>query len=153
MTLKITKDDLQGADIIALLQRHLDFSRAVTPPESIHALDLDGLRASDVTFWSAWSEDGLMGCGALKELNPRHGEIKSMHTAEEARGWGIGSAILKHIISVAEGRGYARLSLETGTQDAFAPARALYAGHGFEACGPFADYGPDPNSHYMTMML
>ena len=153
MPLKIIEDDLQGADIIALLQRHLDYSYAVTPVESIHALDLEGLRAPDVTFWSAWQGDDLVGCGALKELDPRHGEIKSMHTAEEVRGQGVGSAVLEHIISVARDRGYARLSLETGTQDAFTPARALYARHGFQVCEPFASYGPDPNSHYMSITL
>ncbi|MFN3233120.1 MAG: GNAT family N-acetyltransferase [Alphaproteobacteria bacterium] len=153
MDLKIKQDHLQGAAIIALLQRHLDYAHEVTPAESIHALDLDGLRAPDVTFWSVWSDSVLVGCGALRELDPRHAEIKSMHTAEEARRQGVGSAILDHIIGIARQRGYIRLSLETGTQEAFAPARALYRRHGFEDCGPFGDYHADPNSAYMTRIL
>jgi putative acetyltransferase len=151
--MQICRDDLRGPEIAALLTAHLDHCRAASPPESTHALDLDGLRAPAVTFWSAWEDGQLVGCGALKELDPSHGEVKSMHTAAAHRGCGVALGVLQHIVKEARSRSYRRLSLETGTQDAFAPARALYAGFGFSPTGPFGDYVPDPNSVFMTMEL
>jgi putative acetyltransferase len=146
-------DDLRGPEIIALLEAHLQLMRAISPPESVHALDLDGLRAPEVTFWTLWDGDQLLGCGALKELDAEHGEIKSMHTAAAARGKGVGRRMLQHIIETARRRGYRRLSLETGATGDFAAARGLYAGFGFAFCGPFADYALDPFSAFMTLEL
>jgi putative acetyltransferase len=151
--LQIRIDDLRGPEIGGLLRTHLVFCRSASPPESTHALDLDGLRAPEVTFWSAWDGPDLIGCGALKEIDPAHGEIKSMHTAAKHRGQGVGVAILKHIVAEARARGYRRLSLETGSMAAFAPARALYTGFGFTECAPFDAYKPDPNSVFMTLDL
>jgi putative acetyltransferase len=146
-------DDLTHPDVIALLEHHLvDFAQ-YSPAESMHALDLDGLRAPDVTFWTAWSGVDLVGCGALKELAERDGEIKSMRVADEFRGRGAGAAILLHLVDEARRRGYICLSLETGSPEAFAPARRLYARHGFVECAPFADYGPDPWSMFMRLDL
>src|SRR5262249_1275209 len=144
---------LTGPEVIELLADHLREMHIHSPPESVHALDLDGLKEPDITFWSVWAGDTLAGCGALKELDKDHGEIKSMRTAPEFRGKGAGKLILRHLIPEAENRGYKRLSLETGSMDAFEPARRLYASHGFEFCGPFADYILDPNSVFMTREL
>jgi putative acetyltransferase len=151
--LTIRQDPLEGLEIRSLLARHLALMAEVTPAESIHALDLSGLRVPDVTAWTAWRGSVLLGCGALKQLDPAHGEIKSMHTAAEARRQGVGAAMLRHILDEARSRGYRRLSLETGAMPAFAPARALYAGHGFAYCGPFGEYREDPNSVFMTLAL
>jgi putative acetyltransferase len=153
MQFTIKHDDLSGPEIAELLAEHLSDMHVHSPPESVHALDLDGLKKRDVTFWSIWSGDTLVGCGALKELGPRHGEIKSMRTAMEFRGKGAGRLMLKHIVDEARNRGYTRLSLETGSMAAFEPARRLYASYGFEYCGPFAEYIPDPNSVFMTLEL
>ncbi|PLX36808.1 MAG: GNAT family N-acetyltransferase [Hyphomicrobiales bacterium] len=154
MSLTIAVDrELKSAAIIGLLERHLDTMRAHTPPESVHALDLDGLRKPEVTFWCVWDGDDLVGCGALKELDGAHGEIKSMHTAAEHRGKGIAATLVAHILDEARRRGYARLSLETGSPEPFHPALALYERHGFTRCGPFADYVYDPFSVYMTLEL
>lgn len=151
--LQIRHDDLTGPEIASLLQTHVDFCRATSPPESTHVLDLGRLRVPEITFWSAWDGPDLIGCGALKEIDPAHGEIKSMHTAARHRGHGVGLAILKHIVAEARARGLRRLSLETGSMAAFAPARALYTGFGFTECAPFDAYKPDPNSVFMTMDL
>jgi putative acetyltransferase len=153
MELQIRKDDLSGSEIAALLRDHLDHAARHSPPESIHALDLDRLRSPEITFWSAWSGETLVGCGALKELAPGHGEIKSMHTAREYRGRGVAARLLEHILGEAKGRSYRRVSLETGTMDGFAPARALYGRFGFRVCPPFAQYREDPNSVCMTLEL
>lgn len=149
----IVVDDLTGPEIAALLAEHLEEMYATSPAESVHALDLDRLRAPDITFWSAYDGSDLVGCGALKELNPAHGELKSMRTAAAHRGRGIGAALLTHIVGEARARGYRRLSLETGSQAHFAPARVLYAKHGFTVCGPFGDYHDDPCSVFMTREL
>ena len=125
----------------------------VTPAQSIHALDLDGLRRPDVTFWTLWQGSELLGCGALKELAPDHGEIKAMRTPQALRGRGAAKAILAHLVGEARARGYHRLSLETGSMEAFRPARRLYERAGFSHCGPFAGYRPDPNSVFMTLDL
>lgn len=151
--MNIRTDDLAGTAIRDLLAEHLEGMVDHSPPTSIHALDLDGLRAPEITVWSAWDGDNLLGCGALKELDTKHGEIKSMRTASDRLGRGVASALVRHIIQVAHERGYARLSLETGSGRAFEPAHALYLKHGFEFCGPFADYGPDPFSRFMTLEL
>lgn len=153
MQVSIREDDLRGPEIAALLGAHLDQMADQSPPESRHALDLDGLRVPDVTFWCAWEGADLLGCGALKELDSRHGEIKSMHTSAAHRGRGIAARILTHILDTARARGYRRLSLETGSMLAFAPARALYERFGFTYCPPFADYREDPNSVFMTIEL
>ncbi len=146
----IRPDDLRGAQIQDLLQEHLQSMTLYSPPESIHALDLDALRRPEVTFWCAWDKDELLGCGALMELDPRHGEIKSMRTARAHLRKGVARTMLNHIIDEARRRGYARLSLETGSNPAFMPAQALYASFGFVYCEPFAQYGPDPYSVFMT---
>ncbi len=146
-------DDLRGPEIHALLDEHLRNMRAISPPESVHALDLDALRRPDITFWTAWSGDALLGCGALKELSPTHGEIKSMRTPEARRRQGAGRAILAHIIEEARRRGYARLSLETGPTATFRPAHELYASFGFTYCPPFGDYVEDPHSAFMTRLF
>ncbi len=146
-------DDLAGPEIHALLEEHLRNMRAISPPESVHALDLDALRAPGITFWTVWSEGTLAGCGALKELDRGHGEVKSMRTASARRRNGVARAMLAHIVAQAHDRGYRRLSLETGSMDAFVPARRLYESFGFEYCGPFADYRCDPNSVFMSKAL
>lgn len=151
--LRILPDDLRGPAIAEFLAEHLAEMRAVSPPESKHALDLDGLRAPGVTFWSVYDGPALVACGALKELDPHHGEIKSMRTARTCRGRGVASALLAHVVAAARGRGYRRLSLETGSMAFFAPARALYEKFGFRPCAPFAQYSEDPNSVFMTLAL
>ena len=151
--LEIRRDDLTGEPIIAFLREHLEHMRRITPPGSVHALDLSGLRASEVTFWSVWSHGELVGCGALKELGPTSGEIKSMRTAVQHRGRGVASRVLEHIIGEARRRGYNSLSLETGAFPAFLPARSLYERYGFRYCGPFDGYVDDPNSVFMTLEL
>ncbi|OZB99044.1 GNAT family N-acetyltransferase [Paenibacillus sp. XY044] len=148
--MEIVLDDLSGNEIAALIGEHLQGMAEESPPESVHALDLDGLRQPDVTFWSAWEQGELLGCGALKELDPGHGEIKSMRTASAHLRKGVARSILAHIIEEARRRGYRRLSLETGSMASFEPARKLYRAFGFEECGPFADYTLDPYSTFMT---
>jgi putative acetyltransferase len=149
----IAPDDPRADDVRLLIARHLAFARSVTPPEDVHALDLDGLVEPGLSFFSYRVEGELLAIGALKHLDDEHAEVKSMHTAEEARGRGVGRAMLDHLLAVARERGYRRVSLETGAMDAFAPARALYRSAGFEPTGPFADYGPSENSAYMTRAL
>jgi putative acetyltransferase len=151
--MEIRLDDLRGPEIARLLQEHLDEMALHSPAESRHALDLDGLRAPTITFWSVWENGELMGCGALKELTPEHGEIKSMRTTYAHRGKGVAAAMLQHILDEATKRGYRQLSLETGSMAAFAPAHALYTRFGFPPCGPFANYREDPNSSFMTRKL
>lgn len=149
----IEVDDLTRPEVHALLNEHLQNMHALGPPESVHALDLDKLRQPGITFWSAWDGPLLVGCGALKELDARHAEVKSMRTPAAHRRRGAGRAILTHLINEARSRGYARLSLETGTVDAFIPAHRLYQSFGFSFCGPFAGYVEDPNSVFMTLAL
>jgi putative acetyltransferase len=151
--MEIRVDDLTGAEIIALLNEHLRCMSLVSPPESRHALNLDGLQQPDITFWSVWNGADLAGCGALKELDPQHGEIKSMRTAYAYQRQGVASQVLRHIIDEAKRRGYRRLSLETGSADYFEPARTLYASFGFARCRPFGRYIEDPNSVFMTREL
>jgi putative acetyltransferase len=151
--MKIEVDDLTRPQIHALLEEHLQSMYALSPPESVHALDLDKLRRPGITFWTVWDESVLLGCGALKELDPTHGEIKSMRTPTALRRRGAARAVLAHIVEVAKARGYARLSLETGSQAAFEPAQRLYRSFGFGYCGPFGDYVDDPNSVFMSLHL
>ena len=146
-------DGPRAADVRELLGHHLTFAHRHTPPENVHALDLTGLLDPSVTFFSYRVSGTLLGVGALKELDERHGEVKSMHTAQEARGRGIGRALLAHLLAVARERGYLRISLETGTMPAFAAARALYASAGFTPCGPFGDYTTSPSNTWMTLPL
>ena len=151
--LEIREDDLSGKEIAELLREHLEDMHRVTPAESVHALGLAALHAADITFWSVWTGQTLLGCGALKELGVKTGEIKSMRTAAAYRGRGVAKKMLGHIVREAERRGYKRLKLETGAMPEFAPARALYARYDFELCGPFADYTDDPNSVFMAKKL
>jgi putative acetyltransferase len=125
----------------------------LSPPESVHALDLGKLRRPDITFWTAWSGSELLGCGALRELDPRHGEVKSMRSAAAHRRRGAGRAMLEHILREARARGYSRLSLETGSGEGFEAARGLYESFGFGCCPPFGDYVEDPYSVFMTKAL
>ena len=150
---EIRTDDLSAPAVHALLREHLENMALHSPPESIHALDLKALRQPGITFWTAWDGNDLLGCGALKELDSTHGEIKSMRTASAHRRKGVAATMLKHLLTVAGQRGYRRLSLETGSMAAFAPARAMYARFGFIPCGPFNDYVEDPYSVFMTKTL
>lgn len=150
---RIVEDDLGGSEIRALLQQHFAHMLANSPKDSCHFLDFDGLKGPGVTFWSVWDKDTLAGCGALREVTPSHGEIKSMRTADTYLRKGAGSAMLDHIVEIAQVRGYERLSLETGSGAAFDPAHALYARFGFVPCGPFGDYAEDPFSRYLTLTL
>lgn len=153
-TVQIVVDDLSGPRIAAFLEEHIAEMRATSPPESKHALDLDGLRAPGITFWTALDDDGdVLGCAALKRLGDGHGELKSMRVAVHRRGEGIAARLLVHVLDAARAEGLTRISLETGSFDHFAPARRLYARHGFTDCPPFADYRPDPNSVFMTLAL
>ncbi len=147
---QIVEDDLSGTAIRALLEQHFAGMLANSPAGSCHFLDFDGLNAADVTFWSIHQDDALAGCGALKMLDAGHGEIKSMRTADAFLRRGVAAHMLDHIIAEAHGRGLKRLSLETGSGAAFEPAIALYRRYGFDDCEPFADYGFDPFSRFMT---
>lgn len=151
--LSIIIDDLDGLEIAALLQRHLDHMYAITPADSVYALDMDALRVPEITFWSAHLEDTLVGCVALKDRGEGLGEIKSMHTLSEMRGQGIARKLVAHLLAEAKAKGLKRLSLETGKTEHFMPAQKLYESFGFTECGPFADYGPDPHSYFMTCEL
>jgi len=151
--MRIIEDDLTGAEITALLERHFASMFDHSPPESCHVLPVDGLRAPGITLWSIWDGSAIAGCGALKAIDDAHGEIKSMRTADAFLGRGVGAAMLAHIVAEAKARGYRRLSLETGTPAVFRPARRLYARHGFVECAPFGDYVVDPWSVFMTLEL
>lgn len=151
MEMKLDKEI--GKEASELIMDHLNNMALHSPPESRHALNIDGLRQPDITFWGAWEGEVLVGCGALKELDAGHGEIKSMKTSSSHLRKGVSKKVLLHIITVAQARGYKRLSLETGSMAAFIPARNLYESFGFTYCKPFADYREDPNSLYMTKQL
>jgi putative acetyltransferase len=153
MNFTIRIDDLRGAEIAALLQEHLNCMAQQSPRESIHALDLDGLRRPEITFWTIWEGASLAGCGALKQLESTHGEVKSMRTARSYLRRGIATRVLGTIISEARRRGYVRLSLETGSMPYFEPAHALYHKAGFRECPPFGSYRLDPNSKFFTLEL
>jgi putative acetyltransferase len=149
----IVIDDLTGPDIAEFLDEHIQEMRSISPPESKHALDLDGLRRPEVTFWSVMDGGTLVGCGAIKRLDGSHAEVKSMRTRPARKRSGIASLLLAHIITEAKNMGFTRLSLETGSAEFFAPARRLYEKFGFRYCEPFAGYRPDPNSVFMTRTL
>ncbi|WP_440116547.1 GNAT family N-acetyltransferase [Paenibacillus sp. QZ-Y1] len=151
--MEIKVDDLSGIQVKALIAEHLQGMAADSPPESIHALNLNGLKKPEITFWCAWEAHDLLGCGAMKELNPEHAELKSMRTASAHLRKGVARQLLAHIMNVATDRGYKRISLETGSMDSFIAARKLYEDFGFEYCEPFADYILDPNSAFMTKEL
>lgn len=151
--MQIRIDDLTGPEIAAFLEEHIRDMRAVSPPDSKHALDLDGLRNADITFWTVRDESGLIACGAFKRLDAEHAEVKSMRTAASCRGKGVASRLLQHMLDEARRRGYRRLSLETGSMPFFEPARRLYETFGFDYCAPFAGYRDDPNSVFMTRIL
>lgn len=151
--MQITYGDLSDHRTIRLLETHLETMFARSPAESVYALDLSGLRRADISFYAMWDADELLGVGALKALSATEGEVKSMHTAQAVRGRGVASALLVHIINEARSRGYRRLSLETGSTEAFANVRALYDRHGFVPCNAFGDYNNDPHSSYMTLAL
>ena len=152
--MQIKQDNLRGKEIIQLLQEHLDNMIAITPPGSVHALDLDKLRLPEITFWTLWDEkNNLMGCGALKDLGDGTGEIKSMRTKEDHRGKGVASSMLEHIISEAQERSYTHLYLETGAFPAFKPARTLYEKYEFNYSEPFAGYKENSNSVFMKKEL
>jgi putative acetyltransferase len=146
-------DDLTRPAIHALLNEHLQHMHELSPPESVHALDLEKLRQPDITFWTAWDGSVLLGCGALKQMDAKSAEVKSMRTPNALRRRGAGRAILAHIIDVAKARGYTSLSLETGEVDAFKPAQKLYESFGFVYCGPFGDYALDPYSVFMRLPI
>lgn len=150
---QINRDDPRSDDIRALLGAHLEFAHANSPKEDVHALDVDALADSAILFFSFRRDGELLGVGALRPLDQRHGELKAMHTAAAARGQGVGGAMVAHLLQTARDIGLERVSLETGAMEAFAPARALYARHGFEVCAPFADYIETPNSTCMTLPL
>ena len=150
---RISIDDPRADDVRALLDRHLEFAHSTTPPEDVFALDVDGLADAAVTFFSYRADGQVLGVAALKRIDDQHGEIKSMHTAKEARGRGIARALVDHVVGVARERGYRRLSLETGAGPAFEPARRLYASAGFTPCEAFGDYTPSPRSAYLTLRL
>lgn len=151
--MQIVRGNLADPRIVALLRHHFDMCHAVTPPGSAHVFDVSRLAAPELDFWAAWDGDTLLGVGAMKPLDARQGEVKSMHTSEAARRRGVGSALLRHIIETSRARGLTRLSLETGSFGYFEPAVALYKSHGFEECPPFGDYKPDPNSVFLTLAL
>ena len=151
--MRIIEDDLSGEAIRALLAYHFEQMHVNSPPGMAYVLDIDGLKAPGVSFWSIWDGDDLLGCGALKELSGDHGEIKSMHTIEARRGTGIAGRVLDFILAEARRRGYGRLSLETGGSDAVKAARRLYASAGFTECEPIPGYGPDHHSFFMTLEL
>lgn len=151
--LTIRESDPRDSRIVAILEAHLDLMRSQSPPESVHALDVDGLCTPSITFLAAWRGETPLGCGALKQLDPVHGEIKSMHTVRSARGQGIARLIVQRIEGIARELGLSRLSLETGSQPEFAPARRLYSSLDYIPCGPFEGYSDDPNSAFMTKRL
>ncbi|MGA5563537.1 GNAT family N-acetyltransferase [Streptomyces platensis] len=151
--MKIVVDDLSGPEIAGFLDEHVQQMRSLTPLESKHALDLDSLRKPEITFWSASDGESLVGCGAIKRLDAGHAELKSMRTRPTRQRSGVASQLLEHIIAEAQGMGFTQLSLETGAAAFFLPARRLYEKFGFQYCGPFAGYRPDPNSTFMTRVL
>lgn len=151
--MKIIKDDVSNANVVALLEEHIQDMYATSPPESVHTLDLDALRQPEISFWVVWDEDKAAGCVALKQHADDWAEIKSMRTSNHYRGKGVGKLLLEHVLLQASERGYQCLRLETGSEPFFAPARNIYQSYGFEVRGPFADYTNDPNSVFMEKLL
>jgi len=153
VSLRFELDDLTRPEVVRLLEEHLQEMYATSPADSVHALDLDALRAPAISFWSAWDANSLAGCGALKRLTGEDAELKSMRTVRASRGRGVGSAVLAHLLAEARRCGYRRVLLETGSQEFFDPARRLYARHGFTERPPFYDYVEDRNSVFMELTL
>jgi putative acetyltransferase len=151
--IEIREDDLWGEATQRLIALHLDGMHETSPPESVHALDIDGLRHPSITFWSAWIDGELAGIGALKAMDADRGEVKSMRVDDRFRGTGVGRALLHHIVAAARARGMTSLWLETGSPDDFVPAQRLYESEGFVLCGPFEGYAEDPYSVFMTRRL
>jgi putative acetyltransferase len=151
--MRIAIDDLTSHQVVDLLNEHLEHMNDLSPRESVHALDPEGLKHPDITFWAAWDADQLMGCAALRELSTDHGEVKSMRTSAAYLRRGVAANLLQHLLSEARDRDYHRVSLETGSQPGFEPARQLYFRHGFEECPPFEGYKADPNSFFMTRLI
>jgi putative acetyltransferase len=151
--IRVRRDDLTHPAVLDLLREHLRDVAGLSPPESVHAMGIERLRQPDVTFWTAWNGPDLLGCGALRELDRSHGEVKSMRTSKALRRRGAAKALLMHILAEARARGYRKLSLETGSAAAFAPAHALYRSFGFVACGPFGEYTDDPHSVFMSLAM
>ena len=151
--MKIRLDDLNSVKIADFLKEHIREMKAVSPPESKHALDLAGLKQPEITFWTVWDADRIIGCGAIKELSTEQAEIKSMRTKDSYRRKGVASMLLQHILNEAKQRSYHRISLETGSMPFFEPARNLYRKYGFKDCSPFANYKEDPNSVFMAKDL
>jgi putative acetyltransferase len=149
----IKLDDLSGKPIFDLLQEHLTDMNAMSPPESVHALNLDALKHESVKFWTIWDGQRLAGCGAFKQIDADHAEVKSMRTSSGYKNKGIASQLLVHIVEQAKQNGFKKLSLETGSMDYFKPAHGLYQKYGFSFCGPFSDYKEDPNSKFMSLDL
>lgn len=146
-------EDPASPDVQELLALHMAFAKEQSPPEDVHTLDVAGLQAEQVSFFSIRVDGELLGVGALKQLDPERAEIKSMHTATAARGRGVARALLEHLVATARDRRYAWVGLETGSMAAFAPARKLYASAGFTECEPFGDYSPSPYSAFMSRDL
>ena len=151
--MEIRLGGLETPEVAALLTEHVEDMRRYSPAESVHTLDLDRLRTPDLTFWSLWVSDEVLGCAALRELDPTHGELKSMRTSPAHRRRGVAAALLDHVVAVATRRGYSWLSLETGSPAEFAPARAMYAAYGFTLCDAFGPYVADDFSVFMTLEL
>jgi putative acetyltransferase len=151
--LRIETDDLSSSAVANFLGDHLTEMRSTSPPESTHALDIEALRQPNVTVWTVWSDLTLVGCGALKKIDDEHCELKSMRTSPRHKRIGVASLLLTHIVTEATARGFRRMSLETGSMNFYDPARKLYLKYGFEFCGPFGEYGADPNSVFMTKVL
>jgi len=151
--MEIRIDDLKGKEVALLLQEHHEDMLDHTPAESVHSLDISGLQAPDVTFWSAWIEGELAGCGAIKVIAAGHAELKSMRTSSSHLRQGVAQQLLTHILTAAKDQGITKVSLETGTPDSFIPAQKLYRDFGFSECAPFADYREDPYSLYMTKQI
>ena len=148
--MEIKVDDLSGGEVILLLEENLSDMYATSPPECVHALDVKALKSPEITFFSTWINNKLAACIAIKRLSPSEAELKSMRTVHAFRGKGVASKQLEHVLNFAQEQGYERISLETGTQDYFKPARDLYQKFGFTDCGPFSSYQLNPNSHFMT---
>ncbi|MGX9290370.1 GNAT family N-acetyltransferase [Bacillus sp. A015] len=149
----IQQDELTDGRIEQLITGHVEEMKEHSPPESIHALPLDDLKKQDVTVWSVWDGEELLGCGAIKELSNEHGEIKSMRTAALHMRKGVARQMLTYLLQEAKQRGYTRVSLETGAMAFFEPARRLYESFGFQYCPSFGSYQEDPNSLFMTKEL
>lgn len=149
--MEIYKENRVGGDVLQLLQQHHQEMMKHSPPESVHALDTRAMQTGDLTFWKAISQRAIAGCGALKQIDEKRGEIKAMKTHKAFLRQGVAMSILTAIIAEGEKRGYSALYLETGSMAVFKPAHNLYLSVGFEYCGPFADYKEDPNSVFMHL--